>query len=152
MTTTLLTLKILQTIDSLSMKTHKEKYLLFSLIVGCLVWLSATILFRLAGQYFFIVDNTVVLIALYIVPIPALGFMSTAVFNKFKLSNLESVKSAAIMVLPGMVLDSLCIQFFEKVFPNMPEYYSKTFGAWLMFVYAIVLISGLVRKNQARED
>lgn len=129
------------------MKTHKENYLLISFIVGFLVCLSATVLFRLAGQYFFIADNALVMAVLYIILIPALGFISTSVFNKFKLDNLESIKSAAIMVLPGMLLDTVCIQFFEKVFPNLPETYSKTFASWLMFAYSIVLIFGLLRKK-----
>lgn len=131
------------------MKTNQANYPLFSLIVGFLVWLSATVLFRLAGHYFFLVDNALVLTALYILLIPALGMISTWVFHKFKLSQLESVKAAALMVLPGMLLDTLCIQFFEIVFPNMPEIYSKTFGSWLMFAYAIVLISGLLQKKEA---
>lgn len=130
------------------MKTQKENYLLTSFIVGFFVWLLATVLFRIAGHHFFIVDNVVVMVVLYVILIPALGFISTSIFNKFKLDNLESVKSAAIMVLPGMLLDTLCIQFFEKLFPNMPEIYSKTFASWLMFAYAIVLISGLLRKKQ----
>lgn len=134
------------------MKTRKDNYLLTSFIVGFLVWLSATLLFRLAGHYFFIVDNVSVMLFLYIILIPALGFISTSVFNKFKLGNFESIKSATIMVLPGMTLDTLCIQFFEKLFPNMPEIYSKTFASWLMFAYAIVLIFGLLRKNQEKEN
>ncbi|MEZ0006518.1 ABC-type dipeptide/oligopeptide/nickel transport system permease subunit [Flavobacterium sp. 28YEA47A] len=134
------------------MKTHKENYLLISFIVGFLVWLSATILFRVAGHYFFIVDNPLVMVVLYIILIPALGLISTSVFNKFKLDNLESVKSAAIMVLPGMLLDTLCVQFFENLFPNMPETYSKTFASWLMFAYSIVLIFGLLRKKQENKN
>ncbi|TDQ79172.1 DUF5367 domain-containing protein [Sphingobacterium yanglingense] len=130
------------------MKTRKGNYLFVSFIVGFLVWLSATALFRIAGHHFFIVENVPVMVGLYILLIPALGFLSTWLFNKFKLGNLESIKSAVIMVLPGMLMDSLCIQFFEIVFPNMPGIYSKTFGAWLMFAYAVVLISGLLRKNK----
>lgn len=130
------------------MKTYKQNYLLASFIVGFLVWLTATILFRVAGHYFFIVDNAYVMIFLYIILIPALGFMATAVFNQFRLGNLESIKSAALMVLPGMILDTICVQFFEKIFPNMPEIYSKTFASWLMFAYAIVLIFGLLRKKE----
>lgn len=133
------------------MKTCKENYLLISFIVGFFVWLSATVLFRLAGHYFFMVDNALVMAILYIILIPALGVISTSVFNKFELGNLESIKSAAIMVLPGMILDTICIQFFENLFPNMPEVYSKTFASWLMFAYAIVLVFGLLRKNQAQK-
>jgi len=134
------------------MKTYKENYLLISFIVGFLVWLSATILFRLAGQFFFIVDNTFIMAVLYFILIPALGIISTSVFNKFNLGNLESIKSAAIMVLPGMIMDTICIQFFEKLFPNMPEVYSKTFASWLMFAYAIVLFFGLLRKDQVHKN
>ena len=134
------------------MKTHKKNYLLISFIVGFLVWLSATVLFRVAGQYFFIADNALVMVVLYIILIPALGLISTSIFNKFKLDNLESVKSAAIMVLPGMLLDTLCIQFFENVFPNLPETYSKTFASWLMFAYSIVLIFGLLRKKPENQN
>ena len=130
------------------MKTLKENYPLISFIVGFLVWLVATLLFRIAGQHFFIVDNTLIMIMLYIILIPALGFVATKVFNTCKLNQLESIKSAAIMVLPGMLLDTVCIQFFESFFPNMPEIYSKTFASWLMFAYAIVLIFGLLRKKQ----
>ncbi|QBQ41646.1 hypothetical protein E2P86_11005 [Sphingobacterium psychroaquaticum] len=133
------------------MKTQKENYPLVSFIVGFLVWLSATVLFRVAGQHFFIVDNAFVLITLYIILIPALGLLATTVFNKFQLNNLESVKSAAIMVLPGMLLDTVCVQFFEKIFTNMPEIYSKTFASWLMFAYATVLVFGLLRKKQGTE-
>lgn len=129
------------------MKTQKENYLLISFIVGFLVWLSATILFRIAGHYFFIVDNPLIMSALYLILIPALGFISTSVFNKFNLDNLESVKAAVAMVLPGMLLDTLCIQFFEKLFLNLPESHSKTFASWLMFAYSVVLIFGVFRKK-----
>jgi hypothetical protein len=133
------------------MKTHQAQYPLISFIVGFLVWLVATVLFRVAGHYFFMVNNALVMVGLYIILIPALGFISTSVFNKCKLDHLESIKSAAIMVLPGMILDTVCIQFFEKVFPNIPEMHSKTFASWLMFAYAIVLGFGLMRKKQERK-
>lgn len=129
------------------MKPYQENYRRISLIVGFLVWLFATILFRMAGQYFFIVDNTWILFALYLVLIPALGFISITVFNYCKLNRSESIVSAALIVLPGMMLDSYCVQFFEDIFPNMPATDSKTFGSWLMFAYAIVLIFGLLRKK-----
>lgn len=134
------------------MKTNKENYLLISLITGFLVWLSATLLFRLLGQHFFIVDNALLMLFLYSILIPALGVISTSVFKRLKLDNLESVKSATVMVLPGMLLDTVCIQFFERIFRNMPEIYSKTFASWLMFAYAIVLIFGLLRKKQVSKS
>lgn len=123
-------------------------YKIFSLIIGFIIWFLATIAFRVAGQYFFLTDNPIVLAGLYLAVIPFLGFVATRVFNKYKLGKLESVQSAAIMVLPGMILDTFCIKFFALVFPNLPETDGATFGSWLMWAYATVLAFGLLRKDK----
>ncbi len=123
-------------------------YRIFSLIIGFAIWLLATIAFRVAGQYFFVTDNPVILTALYLAVVPFLGFVATWVFNKYKLGKLESIQSAVIMVLPGMIFDTFCIEFFAWVFPNLPETDGATFGSWLMWAYATVLVFGLIRKDK----
>jgi len=122
-------------------------YRIFSLIIGFSIWLLATITFRVAGQYFFLTNNSLVLIGLYLAVIPFLGFVSNWVFNKYKLSKLQAIQSATIMVLPGMIFDTFCIEFFAWVFPNLPESEGATFGSWLMWAYATVLVFGLIRKD-----
>ncbi|PID69266.1 MAG: hypothetical protein CR989_02575 [Flavobacteriales bacterium] len=123
-------------------------YKFFSLFIGFIIWLLATIAFRVAGQYFFLTDNAVILIGLYLMVIPFFGFVTNWVFNKFKLNKLQAVKSAAIMVLPGMIFDTFCIEFFALVFPNLPETDGATFGSWLMWAYATVLVFGLIRNKR----
>nr|WP_321413000.1 DUF5367 family protein [uncultured Allomuricauda sp.] len=123
-------------------------YKIFSLLVGFTIWLLATIVFRVAGQYFFLTDNAIVLITLYLAVVPFLGVVASWVFNKYKLNKLQAIQSAAIMVLPGMVFDSFCIEFFAWVFPNLPETDGSTFGSWLMWAYATVLAFGLIRKEK----
>ena len=123
-------------------------YKIFSLIMGFTIWLLATIAFRVAGHYFFLTDNPIVLTTLYISVIPFLGLVATHVFNRYNLGKLESIQSAVIMVLPGMIFDSFCIEFFALVFPNLPETDGATFGSWLMWAYAIVLVFGLFRKDR----
>ena len=122
-------------------------YKIFSLIVGFTIWLLATTAFRVAGQYFFITDNALVLTGLYLIVIPVLGFVAHWVFNRYHLNRLEAIQSAVIMVLPGMLFDTFCIQFFSRVFPNLPETDAASFGSWLMWAYTIVLIFGLLRKD-----
>lgn len=121
-------------------------YKVFSLLIGFTIWLLATIAFRVAGQYFFLTDHTIVLIGLYLAVVPVLGVVATWVFNKYKLNKLQAIQSAALMVLPGMVFDTFCIEFFAWVFPNLPETDGATFGSWLMWAYATVLVFGLIRK------
>ena len=123
-------------------------YKTFSFVIGFGIWLLATIAFRVAGQYFFLTDNPVILIGLYLVLIPVLGLIATAVFNKFQLGRLESIHSAALMVLPGMVFDTFCIEFFDWLFPNLPVTDAATFGSWLMWAYVTVLVFGLLRKDK----
>lgn len=125
-----------------------KNYVTTSFIVGFSVWFLATIVFRVAGQYFFIVDSISIMLVLYLGLIPSLGLLSTCIFRIFNLGQLESLKAAVIMVLPGMLLDTICVKFFADVFPNMLESDGKTFGSWLMFAYSIILISALFRKTK----
>lgn len=122
-------------------------YKLFSLTTGFIVWLLATLVFRIAGQHFFLTENPIVMTLLYLVLIPSLGLVATWTFNRYKLNKPEAVQSAALMVLPGMLLDTYCVKFFAFVFPNLPEKDGATFGSWLMFAYSVVLIFGLMRKG-----
>ncbi|MEI6682866.1 MAG: DUF5367 domain-containing protein [Bacteroidota bacterium] len=123
-------------------------YKAFSLLAGFLVWMAATILFRTVGEYFFLTDNLIIMIGLYIAVIPALGTLAIWIFRKYKLSNQESIVAAVHMVLPGMLFDAFCTQFFKHIFPNLPENAASSFGAWLMWVYAIVLIFGVLNKTK----
>ena len=131
-------------------KISDDNYIKFSLAVGFLVWLFASIIFRFFGQYFFITDNPYVMLGLYILLIPAMAIIANWIFKRFSLNKLESIKSAVLMVITGMILDTVCIHFFEFFFPNMDEKDGRYFGSWLMFAYSIVLITGLLRKPSKR--
>ncbi|MDV3508601.1 hypothetical protein CMU89_16130 [Elizabethkingia anophelis] len=122
---------------------HK-RYFISILAIGFLIWLFATIAFRVAGQFFFITDSTVVLSILYIIVLPVLGLVTVFTCRKFRLTGLENVVAGVLLVLPGMLIDTFVIQFFGSIFPNMPESNAATFGSWLMWAYTIVLISSVI--------
>ena len=112
--------------------------------IGFIIWLLATIAFRVAGQYFFITDSPVVLSILYIVVVPVLGLVTVLTCRKFRLTGLENVVAGVLLVLPGMLIDTFVIQFFGAVFPNMPASNAATFGSWLMWAYTIVLVTSII--------
>lgn len=126
------------------MDTDKKSFIIPVLGVGFLIWLLATLAFRFAGQFFFITESPVILIALYVAVIPALATISILTFKKFKLSGLENVVAGVLLVLPGMIIDTFVIQFFEETFPNMPSSRVAAFGSWLMWAYAVVLLTSVV--------
>ena len=112
--------------------------------IGFLIWLLATLAFRFAGHIFFITESPVILTVLYASVVPALAFISAITFRKFKLSGLENVVAGVLMVLPGMIIDTFVIQFFEETFPNMPSSRAAAFGSWLMWAYTIVLLTAII--------
>lgn len=122
---------------------HK-RYFISILAIGFLIWLFATIAFRVAGQFFFITDSAVVLSILYIIVVPVLGLVTVFTCRKFRLTGLENVVAGVLLVLPGMLIDTFVIQFFGSIFPNMQESNAATFGSWLMWAYTIVLISSVI--------
>lgn len=129
----------------------KKNFVLPVLTGGFLIWLLATLAFRLAGQFFFITDSAAILTSLYLAVIPALIMISVLTFKKFKLSGLENIVAGVLLVLPGMVLDTFVIQFFEQIYPNMPSSQAATFGSWLMWAYSVVLLTSIfigLRQNK----
>jgi len=126
------------------MNNTNRTFILPVLCIGFLIWLLATLAFRVAGQFFFITDSPLVLTLLYVAVIPALALISVFTFKRFKLFGLEHVVAGVLLVLPGMIIDTFVIQFFEYVFPNMPSGNAATFGSWLMWAYATVLVSSII--------
>lgn len=120
-----------------------------SLLVGFLIWFLATIAFRIAGQYFFLIDNPTIMIILYLAIIPSLPLVAIWVYKKYKLSRQERMIASVYMVISGMFLDVFCIQFFALVFPNLPIEADASFGAWLMWAYAMVLLTGILQKSKS---
>jgi len=122
-------------------------YKKFSFLLGFAVWLLATLVFRFFGQHLFFTENPGVMTGFYVLVIPLLGFIVHKVFQKYGLNRLQSIEAAVCLALPGMLLDTICIQFFAQVFPNLPVKADASFGAWLMWAYASVLVFGLLRKT-----
>lgn len=94
---------------------HK-RYFIYILAIGFLIWLFASIAFRVAGQLFFITDSAVILSILYIVVVPVLGLVTVFTCRKFRLTGLENVVAGVLLVLPGMLIDTFVIQFLVAYF------------------------------------
>jgi len=122
------------------------------LLNGFLIWLVATIIFRLLGQYFFITEDNLILIILYASVIPSLSFVSIMIFRRFHVLGLDCILGSVLLVLPGMILDTIVIQLFSDLMPNMPASRASTFGSWLMWAYSIVLLTGIVYGQSERRS
>ena len=112
--------------------------------LGFCLWLLATLVFRLAGHHFFLVDEPAALALLWLLTLIALISLATALFRWRRLSRAQQFEAAALMVIPGMALDAFATQGFALVFPNMPPEAAGSFGAWLLMAYASALIAACI--------
>lgn len=53
------------------------------------------------------------------------------------------LRAAALVVLPGLLLDAGSVLWFHTVFPNLPDSAGMPFAALLLWCYGIALLAGL---------
>ena len=114
------------------------------LSIGFGIWLLATIVFRLAGQHFFLDDEPVVLALFWLLTVVALFLLAHVLFRWRRLGRAHQAEAAVLLVLPGMALDAFATEGFALVFPNMPPDAAGSFGAWLLIAYASVLVAAFI--------
>ena len=118
------------------------------LLLGFVVWLAATVAFRLAGQYVLDPAAPVVVGGLFVAVVPAMIGLALALYRWQGVTGATRLQAAVALVLPGMVLDSLAVAWFGTVFPNMVPGAAKYFGGMLLLAYASVLLSGVVPRRR----
>lgn len=108
--------------------------------IGFVVWLLATIVFRLGGHYFFLHEDPAVLSLIWIATALGLVTIALLLFRWQRLKRAQRFEAAALMVISGMILDAFITEGFAVVFPNMSADAAGSFGAWLLLAYASVLL------------
>jgi hypothetical protein len=53
------------------------------------------------------------------------------------------LRAAALVVLPGLLLDTGSVLWFHSVFPSLPDSAGMPFAALLLWCYGIALLAGL---------
>ncbi len=114
------------------------------LLLGFAVWLVATVAFRLVGQYLLNPSTPVVIAGLFVVVVPAIIGLALLFYRWRSVTGAARLQAAIALVLPGMLLDTLVVAWFETVFPNMLPDAAKHFCGMLLLAYASVLLSGFV--------
>jgi len=134
----------LATRDSQTVPPVRDPTTRLFVLIGFVLWLVATVAFRLGGQYVLDPGPTVGIVPLYVVTGAAMTGLALVLYRWRGVSGPARERAAIALVLPGMVLDSVAIVRFEAVFPNMVPNAAPYFGGVLLLAYAAVLVSGFV--------
>ncbi len=122
-------------------------YQKFSLVFGFFVWLVGTLIVRYWGDTIFQIENNFLLSCLFLGAIPVLYLLVQWGFSLYKLSGDTKLKSAVLMAAPGMVCDVACIKFHSVVFPTLTLAQSVVMASWVIWVYIVVLLIGLIKSR-----
>jgi hypothetical protein len=121
-------------------------------VIGFGLWLVATLLFRSVGQFLLPPDDVWRLAFVYLATVPLMAMFAFAVYSLLGVPPDRRLTAAALLVLPGMVLDAFTVTTFEAVFPNMAPSSGPRFGGLLLLAYAAVLLTGVVPLTYADAD
>lgn len=89
---------------------------MLNIVWGFLLWMSATILFRLFGQIFLIPGQVFLVLSIFILAIPLIIIATYPYYYFRKIPETERLKAAVQIALPGMLLDILKLFILQKCF------------------------------------
>lgn len=112
-----------------------------------LIWLSATLVLRLWGHTFFIPDNNWSMVSSFLFSLTCLPLLVYAISRWKQVPPHQRIEAAVCLAIPGMLLDVVTTYFFTQAFPNVLPTADGVFGAWLLWGYAIVLLTGLITSH-----
>lgn len=107
----------------------------------------------MVGQYILNPSAPLIVAGLFVAVVPAMIGLAILLYRWRGVTETAQVQAAIALVVPGMVLDTFAVAWFETVFPNMVPGAAKYFGGMLLLAYASVLLSGFIPyqvRNTAR--
>ena len=109
-------------------------------LLGAALWLGATIVIRLAGQYVFRPEPACI-VAAFLVG----GALMAVIGPRLRLRisrNAADADSVALgLILPGMLADAVVALGFRHVYPNLSPAVGRDFAALMLWYYAVAALA-----------
>lgn len=114
---------------------------------GFLLWLAATVVVRVTGEHFMHPDQPIATALAFLMTIPLIAAVTLPIYDWRRVYLLDRPIAAILLCLPGLLIDVLVLVQFSRVYPNL-EGGEAVFGAWLLWAYSLVLLTGIVPYNR----
>lgn len=114
---------------------------------GFLLWLVATVVLRVSGHHYLHPDHPWLATLAFLATIPLIAVVTIPVYDWRRVNLVDRPIAAILLCLPGLLIDVPVLAEFDLVYPNL-EGGGALFGAWLLWSYALVLITGLLPYNR----
>ncbi len=122
-----------------------------AMAIGFVLWFINAVIFRFAGQFFFVPD----------VAPPYVLFLSVAivgvltafiVLKALREAPGDEGEAAVSVALPSLLLNALLVHEFREIFPNLDSALDGVFGALAMIYAAAMSLTGLMMTRLAPQD
>jgi hypothetical protein len=118
------------------------------LIYGLGIWLGATLVLRVAGQYLLRPGGWIGVLLLFAISFPLMWRLTVGLCSGIGLAREEWVRGAVSLAIPTLVLDPFSSAFFPFVFPNMSSAVAGVFGGWMLWCCAGALIGAMLQSRR----
>jgi hypothetical protein len=119
--------------------------------LGFVLWLIVAAVFRFAGQYFFIPDETPRLIAFLSAPVIGIA-VAWLLLKLLREAPGDEGEAAIGISLPILFLNGFLTHEFPRAFPNIDPTLDATFAAWTLLFIGSILFMGLSMTRLAPQD
>src|SRR4029079_4739975 len=131
-------------------KTFKEETMTGIALAGLAIWLGATIVLRLWGQYVIDPSAAPAVILLLAISAPLMFYLPRRLFRVLRIERPAFGRAAVLLVAPGMLLDAIATIWFPAIYPNMRPDAARLFGGWLLLCNAMALVGAATDKGTAQ--
>src|SRR6476660_2837227 len=114
------------------------------LLSGFLIWLAATVVLRVAGNYVLRSSAPPRILMLYAVSLPLMAIVTRRLCRGSRLPRPEWPVGAISLALPTLLLDPFSSAFFPVVFPNIDPALAGVFGGWMLTCCAGALVGAMI--------
>jgi hypothetical protein len=111
---------------------------------GVVVWFAVAVSIRLVGHVVLDPASGHLVVGFFVAVVPLMALVTYPVYRWLDVPRSRRPAAAAVMSIPGMVLDVLLVGHAATVFPAMSTAAVVNFGGILLFGYAVVLLTGFV--------
>jgi hypothetical protein len=115
------------------------------LLYGLGIWLSGTIVLRVAGQRLLHPGDRTGMLILFAVSFPLTAWLIRRLCRRFQPRPEQWPAAAVAVLLPTLLLDPFSSAFFPLVFPNMAREMAGVFGGWMLWCCAGALVGVSIR-------
>lgn len=122
---------------------RRRESLGFWAVYGLVLWAIGTVGLRLAGHYLFVPGRPLRLAAAYVLAVPLVLAVTYPAYERLGVLRSQRPRAAGAIVAANVVPDAFALGFFGALFPNMDPGAAAHVGAWLLWCYGLIVLTGL---------